>query len=70
VGCGRSRTMTLRELIYKVTDNLALDQCLSNFDKLNYEVVPVAELRLGYKRLIDVKVSEKNAAIVIIHEGS
>ena len=61
--------MTLRELIYKVTDNLALDHCLANFDKLDYEVAPVAELRLGYKKLIDVKISETNKAIVIIHEG-
>lgn len=58
--------MTLRELIYKVTDNLALDAYLSNFEKLDYEV---AELRLGYKKLVDVKVSETNKAAVIIYEG-
>ena len=61
--------MTLRELIYKVTGNLALDTYLSNFDKLDYEIAPVAELRLGYKKLVDVKVSETNKAIVVIHEG-
>lgn len=62
--------MTLRELVLQVTGNLALDQYLANFEKLDYEVVPVAELRLGYKKLVDVKVSDKNKSIVIIHEGN
>lgn len=62
--------MTLRELIYQVTDNSALNEYLGNFEILDYEVAPVAELRLGYKRLVEVKVSEKNKAIVLIHEGN
>ena len=61
--------MTLRELILQVTDNPSLDEYLQNFEKLDYEIAPVAELRLGYKKLKEVKVSEKNKAIVIIHEG-
>lgn len=62
--------MTLRDLIYKVTGNMPLDEYLRNFELLDYEVVPVAELRLGYKQIKEVKVSEKNKAIVIIHEGN
>lgn len=61
--------MTLRELIYQVTDNLPLDEYLRNFEILDYEVAPVAELRLGYKELKEVKVSEKNKAIVLIYKG-
>lgn len=62
--------MTLRDLIYQVTQNMPLDEYLRNFEILDYEIVPAAELCLGYKRLVEVKVSEKNKSIVLIHEGN
>jgi hypothetical protein len=55
--------MTLRELIVQVT-GISPAQTVLDLDHpiLAYELAPVAELRLGYKRLVEVKLSDRNKA--------
>lgn len=62
--------MTLREMIVQVTGINSTQTVLDlEHPILAYELAPVAELRLGYKRLVRVKLSHANKAIVLIHEG-